>query len=400
MRINTGRGVAIAAVAVASLAACSSSGASKTATAASTSHATKAKPKSEIKIGVDAGLTGYLAASSDVPFVDGVKRAVSTLNKSGGLSGHKIALTVVDDASTASTGVANANKLISQDGVDVLMGGGLSAQCSAVAPIAAERKVPMTCIAPPPSTGASYAFQVAAGLYPMVATEAAFAATDLHATKIAFVYSQTPYGEAAAGIIQALAPKFGLTVALSQGVDPNSSDLSTLMGQIKSLNVGAVLDNLTGPVHVVEAQGATTAGLSVPLVQTTDSTSVFLQASGAYKNEYFLALPPQAYPSIANPALKKANASLIKAFNGSTNTIGQIAYGWDAMHIIAAAVKKSGAITGVKLQLALQKLQYQGTLSQFAYSAADHTGEKTVPNPEAIAHFVDGKVQVVFRPSN
>ena len=365
----------------------------------STAHRAK-KPGAEVKIGVDAALTGYLAASSDVPFVDGVRSAVASINKSGGVAGHKFALTVVDDASTASTGVANANKLVSQQGVGVLMGGSLSAQCSAVAPIAAARKVPMTCIAPPPATGASYAFQVAAGLFPMVATEASFAAYHLHAKKIAFLYSQTPYGEAAAGIIQALAPKFGLTVALSQGVDPNSSDLSTLMGQVKSQGVDAVLDNLTGPVHVVEAKGAATAGLTVPLVQTTDVTSVFRQAASAYSNEYFLALPPQAYPSVANPKLKKANAKLIKAFHGSTSMIGQIAYGWDAVHVIAAAVKKSGAVTGPKLQAALQSLKYAGTLSQFVYSAADHTGEKTVANPDVIAHFVNGAVRVVFTPSS
>jgi len=349
-----------------------------------------------IKIGVDAALTGYLSASSDIPFVEGVKLAVQSINDAGGVLGRQLDVSVVDDASDAGTGVSAATKLITQDRVDVLMGGSLSAQCSGVAPIALSHQVPMTCIAPPPEDGADYVFQVAAGLAPMLATQLGFAASELGAKDIAFIFSQTPYGQAGEAVTKALSGKFGLNVVFSEGVDANSSDLAPLMAKIKDASPDAVLDFLTGPAHIVEAKGAETAQLGVPIVQTTDVTSVFRQASDEYDDLYFLTLPPQAYPSIPDADLKAANEAFAEAFDGDVDTIGQAAYGWDAVHILAAAMEQSQATTGPDLRDALESLTYQGALSQFAYSAEDHSGEKTVANPNSIAHFVDGELTVVY----
>jgi branched-chain amino acid transport system substrate-binding protein len=386
--------VLVAAALVAVIAGCGSGGSGSSG--GSDSSAGSSGSGEEVKIGVVAGLTGYLSASSDVPFVEGVEQAAKTIDEEGGAAGHQINLSVVDDASNAGTGVTAANKLVAQEGVGVLMGGSLSAQCSGVSPVAVAHQIPMTCIAPPPETGDEYTFQVAAGLFPMVADEAGFAAGKLHAKRIAFLYSQTPYGQAAASVLEALAPKFGLEVISSQGVDPNSSDLSPLMAQVKGEGPEAVLDFLTGPVHIVEAKGAATAQLGVPLVQATDVTSVFKQSAAAYEDLYFVALPPQAYPSIPNADLKAANAKFSKAFSGNVDAIAQAAYGWDAVHIIAAAVEKSGAVTGPELREALEQLTYQGTLSLFEYSAEDHSGEEKVPNPNSIGQISGGKVKIVF----
>ena len=84
---------------------------------------------------------------------------------------------------------------------------------------------------------------------------------------------------------------------------------------------------------------------------------------------------------------------------GSTTQIAAAAYGWDAVHVLAAAMVKAGAFTGPKLQAALQDLTYQGVNSLFKYSATDHSGESTVPNPDSIGHFSASKLQIVYNAS-
>lgn len=356
-------------------------------------------PGSTVQIGVDAALTGYLSASSDLPFVAGARIAVKEINAAGGADGHHLALDVTDDASTAGTGVLNATKLLTQTRVDVLMGGALSAQCAAVAPLAAAHQVPMTCIAPVPAQHA-WTFQVAASLPSLIKEQALFAAEKLHAHRVAFLYSQTPYGQAGGKILAAMAPELGLTIVMSQGVDSSASDLTALMARVKSARPDAVLDFLTGPVHIVEAKGAAAAGLTVPIVQSTDTTNVARSSAQAYHDLYSVALPPQAYPQIGNAALAAANKTFRQAYTGNTDVVGQAAYGWDAVQIVAAAIRKSHAITGGGLRSAIEGLTYQGALSAFHFTPGDHTGEASAQDPNAILSFGRSAPAVVFSASS
>jgi branched-chain amino acid transport system substrate-binding protein len=351
-----------------------------------------------VTLGVNAALTGYLAASSDLPFVKGVGLAVDSINAAGGVAGHKFKVVQVDDASVAATGVVNTTKLITQNGADVILGGSLSAQCSGADTVVASHKTPMTCISPV-ANGSHWAFQVGSSLGAMISDELGFAARQLHAKKVAFLYSQTPYGQAGSKVLGALAGKFGITVVSNQGVDSNATDLSALMSKVKASAPDAVLDFLTGPVHVVEAKGAAAAGLTVPIVQTTDTTATSRDSAAAYRNLYFVALPPQAYPDVL-PAIADANKALNDAATaGGVNMdqIAQVAYGWDAVHIIAAAITASSATTGEALRTAIESLTYAGCTSQFQYTASDHTGQQAVANPDSIGQFVNGTLKVVYQ---
>jgi branched-chain amino acid transport system substrate-binding protein len=68
------------------------------------------------------------------------------INKAGGIDGHQVKLEFLDDQSVASTAVGNARQLISAGAL--LIGGSVSATpCTALAPIAAQAKVPLLCSA-------------------------------------------------------------------------------------------------------------------------------------------------------------------------------------------------------------------------------------------------------------
>jgi branched-chain amino acid transport system substrate-binding protein len=380
------------------LAACGSSGSAS----AGSGSGSGSGSKSPITIGVSAAETGYLSASSDLPFLQGIRYAVQAIDAAGGVNGHPLQLAdVLDEQSVAATGVANVNQLINADHVDVVMAGSDSTACASVESAVATAQVPMTCISPPPS-GSQYQYQVAASVPGMVADIMGYVKSR-HIGSVALVGVTTVYGEIIAKIIKALAAKFGIKVALTTTVSATATDLTATMEKVKAAGAGAVLDSITGPLHVVEAKGAAAAGLTVPLIQITDTTNVFQQAAQAYPDLYFVMLPPQAYPSIPDAALKAAVQpfwTLYKNKNGgNTAQIAAAAYGWDAVHILAAAMTSSGAVTGPKLQAALQALTYQGVNSLYKYSASDHSGESAVPNPDSIGHFDAGVLQIVYNAS-
>lgn len=79
----------------------------------------RAKPG--IKIGVLHSLSGTMA-SSEAPLVDAVRLAVEEANQSGGLNGRTVEMIVADCRSDAAYCAQQAEKLVTQDGVQALFG--------------------------------------------------------------------------------------------------------------------------------------------------------------------------------------------------------------------------------------------------------------------------------------
>ena len=77
--------------------------------------------KPVIRIGVLHSLTGTMAAS-EAPLVDAVRLAVEETNQSGGVNGAEVEMMVSDCRSDAAYCAQQAEKLITQDGVQALFG--------------------------------------------------------------------------------------------------------------------------------------------------------------------------------------------------------------------------------------------------------------------------------------
>ncbi len=66
--------------------------------------------------------------------------------------------------------------------------------------------------------------------------------------------------------------------------------------------------------------------------------------------------------------------------------------------MLAAVMKKSGAVSGEALRGALEHLDYQGAVTRWQFTPDDHTGQAKSEALQ-IAKFADGAMKVVFRPS-
>jgi branched-chain amino acid transport system substrate-binding protein len=349
-----------------------------------------------IEIGMAVALTGSLA-SADGEYVTGVKLGVERANAAGGIDGHKLELHILDNASNATTAVTVTNQLFNQFNVAVMMNGASSAASVAIHPIAQRNKVPFFTISQLPPQPV-WAFIAINAYQKVLELQLQFAKQQLHATKVAFLYSQTPYGQNGAKLLAKRGPELGFTVVYSEGAEGSSTDLTPQMAKIRDAQPDVVIDFLTGPVHIVEAKAAATVGLHIPLITGNDDTIVTTQAEAAYPNSYFVTAPVQAYPDIPDPELKAAVGRFLDAFKAAgldpANVWGA-GCGWDAVNILTKAVTASHATGGEALRAAIEKTEFIGATTRYKFSAADHTGQDAVPNSLQIGQY-QGKTLKIF----
>jgi branched-chain amino acid transport system substrate-binding protein len=92
------------------------------------------------RFGTEQPLTGVAAAGGKTSLV-GVQMAVDRINKGGGILGRPVELFIADDQSKPDTGRRAVEKLVTDDDIDVHVGGYLSNICLACSPVFAEHKV-------------------------------------------------------------------------------------------------------------------------------------------------------------------------------------------------------------------------------------------------------------------
>jgi branched-chain amino acid transport system substrate-binding protein len=356
-----------------------------------------ARAADAIEVGSVAALTGYLAGY-DANFLNGLKLGVAVLNKAGGAGGHPINLRILDGASTATTGTTATNQLLNQYNVTAMLNGASSATTVAIQPLLAEAKVPLITLSQLPPDW-KWVFLSTTAFSRVMELELQFTTKHLKAKRIGIIYNLTPAAQSATKLLSELAPKRGLEVATTQGVETTATDFTPQLAAFKDANVDAILDFMTGPAHILEAKAAATVGLKAPLVMGLDDTPTFVQASAAYPNCYLSAIPVQVYPDIVNPAMKEAAGAFIDEYKKAgldPAGIQAAASGWDAPHMLAAAIKKAGTTKGDAVRDALETLDYQGAVTHWRFTAQDHTGQE---KSEALqtAQVQGGAMKVVFR---
>lgn len=356
-----------------------------------------ASAKDPIEVGSVAALTGYLAAY-DANFLNGLKLAVSVINKNGGADGHPINLRIVDGASNATTGATATNQLLNQYNVTAMLNGASSATSVAIHPLLAEAKVPMIILSQLPPADHTWAFLSTTAFSRVMELELQFTTKHLKAKRIGIIYNLTPAAQSATKLLTELAPKWGLEVVSTQGVEVTATDFTPQLAAFKDARPDAILDFMTGPAHILEAKAAATVGLTAALVMGLDDTPTFQQASAAYPNAFLSAIPVQVYPDIVDAPMKAAAGAFLDEYKKAgldPAGVQAAASGWDAAQMLAAAVKKSGSTNGDAIRNALETLDYQGAVTHWRFSAKDHSGQE---QSEALqtAKFDNG-MKVVFR---
>ncbi len=200
-------------------------------------------PKAEagpIKVGFIGPLTGD-AASYGIPFQNAVKMATDEINASGGINGRQLQI-IYEDGKCGTAAASAAQKLISIDHVQIIIGGFCSGESLAAEPITTANKVILFSpgSSSPKLTGISKYF------------DRNYPSDSLPAIKIAQLMTQkglknvgviTETSDAAVALRQAFVDEFqklGGNLIADESFTTGTTDFRSALTKIKSANPDAV----------------------------------------------------------------------------------------------------------------------------------------------------------------
>jgi branched-chain amino acid transport system substrate-binding protein len=216
--------------------------------------AAPAAAQKEIKIGVIYDLTGPFAAGGSEAAYLGNKIAIDMINEKGGVDGYRIRPTYADAQSKAEVAISEAERLISQERVDMLMGVYSSAHCVPMAQKtdAAKKFFWMNvCVASAvlKDKKLQYAFRPQVHSDQFGEASCAFLNENSEkkmgikpaALKVAIIYEDGPYGAGVAAGNEAACKKNGMQLVLKEGYSATAPDLSSLVTKLRRARPDVIL---------------------------------------------------------------------------------------------------------------------------------------------------------------
>lgn len=355
----------------------------------------------QVKVGVIVSATGP-AASVGVT----QQRTVPILPTT--LGGKNVEYILLDDASDTSTTVKHAQKLITEDKVDVILGPSLTPNSLALLEMVTEQKLPMISLAgsaaivEPVDERRHWVFKTPQ-------SDAQMASIILeHMTKtnlktIAFIGFNDAYGEGWIKVMTALAEKAGIQVLASERFQRTDSSVTGQILKIVSQNPEAVFIAASGTPAALPQTALVERGYKGTVYQTHGvANNDFLRVGGkALEGTFVPAGPvlvaeqlPDGHPAKA-PAMEFIKRYEALPDAGARSTFA--AYLWDASLILDAAIANAAktAEPGTPEFRAALRDAIEGTSEVaasngvFNMSATDHLGLDE--RARVLTRIVDGK---------
>ena len=323
---------------------------------------------------------------------DGMKLAVDQINKSGGINGAMIDLTVLDDQSDKPTSQAKAQTLIQSNNVLALLGPTLSNSAVGVHPLAESLKTPIVAVSTtgihivpdcnyPDSTPCKYVFRDSLGEQTAIPDNIMSYANDKHpATGVLLVAQDDKFSSDGGKIVQNTVGQYGINLLKTIKFAKATADLSpyvtlavqakpdvifiTSLGNIPSkIMTEARAQGFTG--QFLGGNGFNTAAVS----KAAGSAGMGARSASAW----YLG---NTFPS---------NADFVSAYRTAYGKDPDqfAAQGYTGIKIIADAAKRANLTFGDlagdrdRLRSALETVNIQTPLGQFQFTST-HDVKQTV----------------------
>lgn len=217
--------------------------ATETADSAGTSQEDSSTEKMTVNVGISMGVTGSLAASTE-QFTVGIQAALQQLEEDGGLENYNIELHIEDDQSDIVQTVTNANKLIYDTGVNVIMGPTSATYALSIADIAEEEKIPMMPGSWTPSlthSGYEYIVRVCPNDMTSSDTVMSYLVEELGYSNIALLYLNSEQGSTGLDYGNASLEEYGMEYSIAEAWNSGDTDMSGQILKIAETNPEAVV---------------------------------------------------------------------------------------------------------------------------------------------------------------
>ena len=332
-----------------------------------------------IKIGAIFAITGP-AANLGAPEDKTARMVVDKLNAAGGINGRKIELIVKDSAGEPPKALSFAKQLIEEDKVLAIIGPSTTGDTMAIKTLCQEgQTILISCAAAEKIVDPvlSYVFKVAPK--DSDAAKAIYQVMkDKGIAKIGVISSNDNFGQGGSEQLTKYAKDYGITIAISEAYDKQDNDLTGVLTKVKGQNVQAVVNWSAVPAQANVATNMKQIGLDVPLFQSHGYGNIKYVKGEAVNGTIFPCgriLVADALPD--DHPQKKLLIAYKTDYEGQykedTSTFGGHAY--DAVTLLAEAIKKAGSTDSAKVREALENLKgVVGTAGVFTFTPQDHNG--------------------------
>lgn len=229
-------------------------GALGVAVALAVGGAALAQDKEPIKIGIIYDFTGPFAAGGSEAAAIGTQAAIDMINEQGGVEGHRIETVTADAQSKAEVAISEAERLLNQEDVDLLMGVYSSAHCVPLAQKVDAQKEFMwanVCVASAvfKDKNLKYVFRPQVHSDQFGWASCSFLKENAEAKlgippdelKVAIIHEDGPYGAGVASGNEENCTEFGMEVVLKEGYAATAPDLSSLVTKLRRARPDVIL---------------------------------------------------------------------------------------------------------------------------------------------------------------
>lgn len=330
------------------------------ALAAAVGLLTTAAAAQDIKLGFNGDLSASPSAQSGAAGVLGIQAAIDDINAAGGIAGRKLVLVVRDDQSQPPKSIQNMSDLIDNEKVVAVFGPTNSGNALAWKQIPNQKKVvSMGMIGGGTDItksmgGDNYMFRVSMVDREQVAGLMAYAKKAGY-KKVGLLAETTGFGAGGLKDMQEIGQLQGLDVSAVERFAVADTDMTSQLNKLKGAGVDSV---------VVWAQGTPTGQLMrsmekinwfPPMLSSWAADNVtFYDAAGKVLAERPLFMRTMVDPSSAK---QKELFERVKAKLAAPSAFPFTVHGYDAVQLIAAAIRQAGSTEGPKLHAALEDLK-------------------------------------------
>src|SRR5436190_16188012 len=266
------------------------------------------------KIGMSAGLTGYVA-TVDRAWRDGVEIAIAALNGKGGILGRKIELVVEDNRSEPQEAVTVYRKMISSDVVNVFVSGCVSAGNFAAAPFVVRAEIPMVLcsILPQRPEDVKWAFTTIPPPRFEVITRLQYLKDKTQVKKIGVLHDPSPYANLQKSVAEKEAKDYGLEIVGVEQYKTDDPDLSVPIQKMYAAGARAILKIGLGGTTLTAAKNIKQLGLDMIMLTSLEDIAVFRPVAEVLGDKfYFVVSPAQVYAALPQGALKTEIAKFLE----------------------------------------------------------------------------------------
>lgn len=345
-----------------------------------------------IKIGAFFALSGP-AAFIGTPTKLVAEMVVDQINTAGGINGRPLELVVADTESDPQKALLAARRLVEREKVSALVGPTRTDTGMAVKAYLQQKNVPtvMTVGGDPVIMGGRFGdfdWIFKSPQRSSVAVSRVYEFLQARGvTKVGLLTASDGFGKDGLSWLTSLAPEYGITIVADEQFAPTDTDMTTQLVKIRAAAPEFIICWTIGPAAALVSKNVHQLNLDIPLMHCHGIPDPkFLELAGeAAEGNYMPSTKLMAASQLPEDDPQKA---AVQEFIRLYQEVYQLerqypmnthsGYAWDAIMLIAEALRKVGPDNADALRLAIEQTEgFVGVSGVFTLTPEDHNGLDT-----------------------